>query len=348
MRRYAPERPRRQAAVERRRARALPGGRDPEETPGAHRGWSAITGRADAIRRSATSATRRGRRKARCWRWPIASEDRTGNGVQIFDPVVGARPRPRLRQPSRYLGLTWRKDAGDLAVLRSLAADTNDRHNGAAWSIVAWTGVGAATEKRHVFDASTDRAPREGRQRMVAFRHPVVVGRRRGRLRRRDGVRGTVKPAQWPEKDNATTKGKDDATEISRTVDVWHAKDVDVMPKQKIGAAPRSAAQPARRVAARSPGADAARPRCLRDRRAAESQERRLRRELELGRRARSELGPVRRIAAGPGRRRHRRAGRRSPTRVDDRHVQRQLRRQIPPLFQPRRVSSPSTRRGRP
>jgi dipeptidyl aminopeptidase/acylaminoacyl peptidase len=151
----------------------------------------------------------------------IAAEDRTGNGVQIFDPASGA-VRPLDSGPARYLGLAWRKDAADIAVLKSQAGEHRD---GARYSVLAWTNAGGSGEKRHQYDPSADSTLAAG-QRTVAFRRPVWSD---------DGQTIFVGIAPWletrPQAKNDT--GEDDDV---ASVDVWHARDVDVMPKQKVNA----------------------------------------------------------------------------------------------------------------
>src|SRR2546430_4658158 len=67
----------------------------------------------------------------------ISAEDKTGNGVQLFDPETGAL-RVLDSSSSIYSGLAWRKDSADLAVLRS---KTDDRHDGPNQVTLAWTHV---------------------------------------------------------------------------------------------------------------------------------------------------------------------------------------------------------------
>src|SRR5436190_5713323 len=65
----------------------------------------------------------------------ISAEDKTGNGVQLFDPDTGAL-RVLDSSASIYSGLTWRKDSADLTVLRS---KTDERHEGATQVAIAWS-----------------------------------------------------------------------------------------------------------------------------------------------------------------------------------------------------------------
>ena len=155
----------------------------------------------------------------------IAAEDRAGNGVQVFDPAAGTL-RVLDSASARYLGLTWRKDADDLVVLKSLV---DDKRDGAAYSILAWTGVGGPGERKRQYDPGADTALGAAR-RLVAFRRPSWS---------EDGGTIFVGVGPWAEKAPKKDKDKDkDAADAGDppTVDVWHPRDVDVMPKQKIGA----------------------------------------------------------------------------------------------------------------
>jgi dienelactone hydrolase len=160
----------------------------------------------------------------------IAADDRSGNGLQVFDPAAGTL-RVLDSGSARYLGLAWRKDADDLVVLKS---KTDDTREGSTYAVLAWTGVGTAAERRHQYDPAADSALGASR-RVVAFRRPVWA---------EDGAAVFVGVAAWPEKTKDTKDAKDtketkDAKENADdppTVDIWHPRDVDVMPKQKVGA----------------------------------------------------------------------------------------------------------------
>ena len=218
MRHYAPERP--PARGEPDPAATM----DPDETPGV----TAIvrdlsTGRDTTFGNVADAAWQT---KGRLLAIAIAAEDRAGNGLQLFDPAAGTL-RVLDSASARYLGLTWRRDADDLVVLKSQSDDT---HDGLSYSVLAWTGVGTPAEKKRQLDSSAD--PRlGGARRVVAFRRPSWS---------EDGSTVFVGIGPWPGKSPAKKdkdKDKDADAGDPPTVDVWHPKDVDVMPKQKVGAA---------------------------------------------------------------------------------------------------------------
>src|SRR5205823_13335627 len=68
----------------------------------------------------------------------------------------------------RYAGLAWRKDADDLVVLRSRG---DERHFGANWSVLAWSGAGTAAERAHRYEPAVD-ASVAGGLRIAPFRKP--------------------------------------------------------------------------------------------------------------------------------------------------------------------------------
>jgi dipeptidyl aminopeptidase/acylaminoacyl peptidase len=197
---------------------------DPEETPGVTAIVRDLASGRDTTFGNVSDAAWQTR--GRLLALAIAAEDRAGNGVQVFDPSAGTL-RVLDSASARYLGLTWRKDADDLAVLKS---KTDDKRDGATYSILAWNGVGTAGEKKRQYDPADDAALGAGR-RLVAFRRPSWS---------EDGGTVFVGVAPWPEKaPSKKDKDKDKAAadaDDPPTVDVWHPRDVDVMPKQKIGA----------------------------------------------------------------------------------------------------------------
>jgi dipeptidyl aminopeptidase/acylaminoacyl peptidase len=248
MRRYAPERPN----ANRSETEPAGGGPDPEETPGVTVVVRNLADGRDTTFGNVGDAV--WQTKGRLLALTIAAEDRAGNGVQIFDPASAAL-RVLDSGSARYGGLTWRKDADDLAVLKSSEraervsrengagngapasarvgesegrspSVRDDKRDGATWDVLAWTGVGTPGEKRRAYDRAADSALGAAR-RVVAFRRPSWS---------EDGSVVFVGVGQWSEKRPAPDKDKKAEEDDKPTVDVWHPKDVDVMPKQKVGA----------------------------------------------------------------------------------------------------------------
>jgi dienelactone hydrolase len=227
MRHYAPERPNANRGDS-----EPPASPDPDDTPGVTVVVRTLADGRDMTFGNVGDAV--WQTKGRLLGLTIAAEDRAGNGLQVFDPAAGTL-RVLDSAQARYLGLTWRKDADDLAVLKS---KTDERREGAAWDVLAWTGVATPSERRRQYDRSADAALGAAR-RVSAFRRPAWSD---------DGSVLFVGVAPWLEKrvkpgsDEGQTRGKAgvDQTQIAEedkpTVDVWHPKDVDVMPRQKVGA----------------------------------------------------------------------------------------------------------------
>ena len=76
----------------------------------------------------------------------ISAEDKTGNGLQIFD-VRTASVRVLETSGSVYSGLSWRKKSADLAVLRS---KSDDHRDGPTQVALAWTNLGQSSESAHL------------------------------------------------------------------------------------------------------------------------------------------------------------------------------------------------------
>lgn len=164
----------------------------------------------------------------------ISAEDKTGNGVQLFDPETSVL-RVLDSAAASYSGLVWRKESADFAVLR---AKTDERHEGATQIVLAWKRLGDAAEAKQQYDPTTDTKFPAG-MRTVAFRRPTWS---------QDGGLVFLGIANWQEKpanekkpaaSNSSPQAKEAAKEEEDEpagVDVWHARDVIVMPKQKIDA----------------------------------------------------------------------------------------------------------------
>src|SRR5262245_1633353 len=176
----------------------------------------------------------------------ISAEDKTGNGVQLYDPETGAL-RALDSSSCAYSGLTWRKESADLSVLRS---KTDERHDGPTQVALAWTRLADESQAGHVYDPSADPKFPAG-LRIVSFRKPswsddggmVFLGVARwnekaaGAKKTADATDGDGDGA-GPTGKGAAPSTKDAAKDEDEpaAVDVWHSRDIDVMPKQKINA----------------------------------------------------------------------------------------------------------------
>ena len=180
----------------------------------------------------------------------INAEDKTGNGVEIFDVHTGSL-RVLDTSASVYSGLSWRKKSADLAVLRS---KSNDHRDGPTQVALAWTNLGQASESAHRYDPSADAKFPAG-QRTVSFHKPdwapeggVVF---LGLAKWEDIIGEPAKPAASAEgakstdasnasdaaaKDGEAAKSKDKDEDEPPSVAVWNWRDVEVMPKQKLSA----------------------------------------------------------------------------------------------------------------
>jgi dienelactone hydrolase len=180
----------------------------------------------------------------------ISTEDKTGNGVQIFD-VHTASVRVLDTSASLYSGLSWRKKSADLAVLRS---KSDDRHDGPTQVALAWTNLGQSSDSAHLYDPTAD-SKFPAATRAVSFRKPdwaldggVVF---LGLAKWEEKIGGPAKPAtaaadtkssggsksaDTTAKDADAAKNKEKDDDDPPTVDVWNWHDAEVMPRQKLNA----------------------------------------------------------------------------------------------------------------
>jgi dipeptidyl aminopeptidase/acylaminoacyl peptidase len=159
----------------------------------------------------------------------ISAEDKTGNGVQLFDPETNAL-RALDSAQAAYSSLAWRKESADLVVLR---AKMNERREGPTQIVLAWKRLGEDGENKRSYDPTADAKFPAG-MRTVSFRRPSWS---------QDGGIVFLGIARWQEKpagekspsgNNSKESAKEDDEPAG--VDIWHSRDVIVMPKQKIDA----------------------------------------------------------------------------------------------------------------
>ena len=173
----------------------------------------------------------------------ISAEGKTGNGIQIFDPATTSL-RVLDSMPAIYTDLAWRKDAADLAVFR---AKTDERKDGPTQILLAWTELGAKSERLRTCDPTTDASFPAG-MRTVTFRRlswsfdgkTVFLGMAKWEdkpVPPAKDEKGAGAAAEKPPAKKPAGAGAPAAVDEASTVEIWHAKDVFVMPRQKINAA---------------------------------------------------------------------------------------------------------------
>src|SRR5215467_8637777 len=181
----------------------------------------------------------------------INTEDKTGNGVQIFD-VHSASVRVLDTSASVYSGLSWRKKTADLAVLRS---KSDDHRDGPTQVALAWTNLGQSSESARVYDPTGD-SKFPAATRTVSFHKPewaldggvVFLGLVKWDERIPEPTKPSTpttdsakaadssKTSDAAAKDSDAAKSKDKDEDEPPSVDVWNWHDVEVMPRQKLNA----------------------------------------------------------------------------------------------------------------
>jgi dipeptidyl aminopeptidase/acylaminoacyl peptidase len=187
----------------------------------------------------------------------IATGSEDGNGVQLYDAPTG-RLRALDQSSSSYRGLTWREDAADLAVLRSVAPVAGDS---TAHALLAWRGLDRASPTRFTLDARPQAlaapltvmgftAPRwspDGRRislgvRPLAERAENAQGGARAEGAPAGAGRGEGAPAAAAGGRGGAAGGGRGGSDLPG-VQIWHSQDVLIFPQQS-----QRAAQFARRT----------------------------------------------------------------------------------------------------
>jgi dipeptidyl aminopeptidase/acylaminoacyl peptidase len=156
-----------------------------------------------------------------------SADEKTGNGVQLFDSETGSL-RLLDSASSDYSSLSWRKDSSDLAFLRS---KSDDKHQGPISIALAWCHLGEPAESNYRYDPASDAKFPPG-MRTVPYRKLTWSD---------NGKIVFLGMAQWVEKPPPAKKAateKEAAADVDEPpeVNVWHWHDLDVMPKQKLNA----------------------------------------------------------------------------------------------------------------
>jgi dipeptidyl aminopeptidase/acylaminoacyl peptidase len=156
----------------------------------------------------------------------LATGEGQGNGVQVFDAGTG-RLTSLDASPSSYVQLSWRDDAADLAVLRSVDSAGSDN---TAYQVLAWRGVDRGEATRFALvpgDALAD---------------SLEVSRHRAPEWSDDGSRVALglRPVQ-PKDEGGPAPGDSAAADSTvddlPTLEIWHTSDVRLFPEQRTFAA---------------------------------------------------------------------------------------------------------------
>ncbi len=180
----------------------------------------------------------------------IRTGNGTGNSVQLYDPRAGTI-RVLDSSDSIYRALAWRKDADDLAVLRTRV---EDGFRDTTHVVLAWSRLGSANPTRRELDPgaapgfpedmrvaehtaprwSKDGAilyfgirPREPKPRPAADSAATAV------RAARDDAAAQADTARGAPATNGRRTAPGTSPEKPSDVQVWHARDRRIMPQQK-------------------------------------------------------------------------------------------------------------------
>jgi dipeptidyl aminopeptidase/acylaminoacyl peptidase len=257
MRQYAPERAAAAGGAAGRGAAGGGGGRggrgggrgaagSDDNTPGATLILRQLaTGKDTAFGNVAEFAWQDWKRQGSLLAMAISTGDKIGDAIQLFDSKAGSL-RVLDSSSSTYSNLSWRKDSGDLAALKS---KTDDTHDGPTYIVVAWTHLSESSEAAHTYDPTTDSKFPAG-LRTVTYRRPswsedgatVFLGlsdwypkppsaRRAGRGGRGEAGTGGKGDTATSESGEASGEAANQADD-QPAVDVWHWRDTEVMAHQ--------------------------------------------------------------------------------------------------------------------
>lgn len=233
LQRYKPERPSGSAAPPGRG-----GSGESEERPGTTLIIRNLSNSSDTTFGNVSQFAWQNTEKTQLLAMTISAEGKTGSGVHLFDPKKAVL-RVLDSSSSIYMGLSWRKDAADLAVFR---AKTDESKEDSTYLVLSWIGIGK-TESQYTYDPTADSTFPAG-MRSVTF-HPISWSE--------DGRVLFFGIAKWedkivpPERKKPEGEEKDadvisdkeqdkEQDEEPATVEIWHWKDVYVMPWQKVHA----------------------------------------------------------------------------------------------------------------
>ncbi|HEU5480148.1 MAG TPA: hypothetical protein VFU90_09970, partial [Candidatus Tumulicola sp.] len=175
--------------------------------------------------------------------YTIDARDQIGNGVQLRD-LRSDVVRPLDGEPALYRHLVWADSGPAFAVLRgrpdSAARDT-------LFSVVAFTAVGSAAQKKVVFDptgrsdfpsgmvVSADRAPRIADDfATVFFGIHEAKPKQAGVMASRGSSRASIVQAGAPGEGGARNQPHVDPDDDTPTLVLWHWKDPRLQSQQLV------------------------------------------------------------------------------------------------------------------
>jgi hypothetical protein len=163
----------------------------------------------------------------------VATSGGAGNGVQVYDAATGVL-RVLDSGDATFRGATWREDADDLAVLRSI---DDEAHEEPTHLLLAWRGLEAA------LGGGAPTPLRFDHREAAGFPAGMRVVEHRAPQWSEDGGAIFFGIREWPEKppapeDDEEKEAEDDAGEGEEPeradVDVWHARDERIIPMQRL------------------------------------------------------------------------------------------------------------------
>ncbi len=158
----------------------------------------------------------------------IDAEDRSRNAVQLLNAASGMLKVLDSKEAS-YKGLTWRKEAHDLAVFRG---EENEDYEDSTQVILAWQMLDGGEPVSRVFD-QTRMAHFPSGTRIVSSRPLEWSGN--GESVFFSTQQWRKKPVKKQEGDDLPTAEEPDetATEDAPDLQIWHSKDVRIIPEQQ-------------------------------------------------------------------------------------------------------------------
>ena len=164
----------------------------------------------------------------------VETEDKTGNGVQLFD---GETETTRLldSEEAFYSGLNWRKESDDLSVFRSMK---NKAYDDSTHLILAWKDLSSSNAKTLIFDQTKSQAFQEDTR--VVSNRPLKWSKDGNAIffetnewAKNQSKPDTTESDPLEKNDSLAMKEKDHLFEDAPALEIWHSKDLRIVPEQK-------------------------------------------------------------------------------------------------------------------